>query len=113
MLKAGEDHSILTVPFLASQWLSGVKEDRTEHLPTVLALIPSLILVCKVPVPVVIPEKPAEAYNGAESAPPAYSGKVAIKWIGHLPERVLQDSAHMLLSSSICIVRNMLTVECQ
>lgn len=48
MLKAGEGPSILTeMPFVASQLVSGLREDRTEHLPTVLGLIPTLSLFSK------------------------------------------------------------------
>jgi len=47
MLKAREGHSILTGPFVASQWISGLKQDRPERLPTALGLISFLSLFSK------------------------------------------------------------------
>lgn len=66
MLKAGEGHSILIMFFVASQHISGLKEDRVKHLPTVPSFTLTF-LVCKTPVSVVIPEKLVGLYAGVES----------------------------------------------
>lgn len=42
MLKIGGAPPILSVSFVAFHWISGLRKDRTEHLPAVLGLILSL-----------------------------------------------------------------------
>lgn len=76
MLKGEESHSVLTVLFVASQWISGLKEDRTEHLLTAQGLIPFLSLFAKYPC---LLSYLRGVQWSRESAPTAYSGKVPIK----------------------------------
>lgn len=47
VLKDKECHTDLTVPFVASHWISGLKEERTEHLLPGVDLIPFLSLPAK------------------------------------------------------------------